>query len=160
MINLRTGEFKLDEYNLTIHPELTQSAFRAGDIPFQQGYSNEAHGSIWFEFKGSLETLDAEFGILFVRGVFHILTVKFDGKYQLAPGDPIENWLTQVTGERPPFEYEWGCLISDVDEPGNDDFSVLTKSFLVVGKGFRDVQSFYKLRHSGERLRVVLFGRP
>ena len=162
MINLKTGEFKLDECKLVIHPDLTLSAFKAGDIPFQEGYSSP-EGTVWFHFKGRLETLEAQFSILFDKQTFFILNVYFDEKYNLGAGDKIEAWLTKITREPLPFEYEWGCLFTDIDGKSNSDFSVATK-YSILDKGKRtyprydDLKSFYAFLHSKEKLRRQIYG--
>lgn len=124
LINLKTGEFKLDEYDLIIHPDLTMSAFKAGDIPFEELLSNEK-GEISFRFNGNLETLDAIFHIYFTRGVLHRFSVFFDERYKLGQGGPISDWLTKLTGHAPPFEYDWGCLVTE--DRSDCDFSMVTK---------------------------------
>lgn len=163
MINLETGEFKLDEYSLIIHPDLRLSTFKAGDVPFEELLSNEK-GEASFEFKGSLETLKALFQIEFTQEALFRFRIYFDQKYKLGPEKPIEHWLTKITGESPPFEYEWGCLVTEMDVRSDNDFSVLTKyGILDCGKSgypkFFDVKSFYALRHSEEKLRRQIYGK-
>jgi hypothetical protein len=145
MINLKKGEFKLDEYKLVIHPDLALSSFKASDIPLEELLSNEK-GEISFEFKASLEALEATFQMFFAREVFYRLRIYFDKKYKLGPGKPIEDWLTKVTGEFPPFEYGWGCLLTEIDDRSDNDFSVLTK-YNILALGFRNVESFYNFRN-------------
>ena len=125
LINVKTGEFKLDEYRLIIHPDLTLSAFKEGDIPFENLLSNDK-GNISFQFKGKLETLNAVFQIYFTREVLYRFSVFFDKGYKLEQGDPINNWLTKVTGQTPPFEYDWGCLVTE-DDRSDCEFSVVTR---------------------------------
>jgi hypothetical protein len=162
MINLKTGEFKLDEYNLVIHPDLTLFEFKAGDIPFQEGYASP-EGAASFLFKGKLETLDAQFSILFDKQIFCVLSVIFDEKYNLGPGDKIEAWLTQITGEPLPFEYEWGCLGTDVGGKDNSDFSVVTKYSILENckrsyPKYNNLKDFYASLHGAEKLRRQLYG--
>jgi hypothetical protein len=162
LINLKSGEFKLDEYDLVIHPDLTLSAFKVSGIPFKELLSNEK-GEASFEFKGSLKTLKALFQIEFTQEVLFRFRIYFDQKYKLGPGKRIEDWLTKTTGESPPFEYEWGCLITELDARSDNDFSALTKySILNLGRNiyprYFEVKSFYELRHSEEKLQRQIYG--
>ena len=125
LINLKTGEFKLDEYSLIIHPNLTLTAFKGGGIPLEDLLSNEK-GEISFRFNGKLETLNAVFHIYFTRGVLYRLSVFFGKEYNLEQGDPINDWLTKITGQPPPFEYEWGCLVTE-DDRSDSSFSMVTR---------------------------------
>src|ERR1700677_3267633 len=163
MINLKTGEFKLDEYNLVIHPDLTLSQFKASGISFKELIINET-GDASFEFTGSLETLKTVFHIEFTQEALFRFRIHFDKRYKLGPGKRIDDWLAKVTGENPPFEYEWGCLITELDARSDNDFSVLTKnSILDHGKKvyprYYDVKSFYTLRHSEEKLQRKIYGK-
>jgi len=60
MIQARTGEFKLDDYKLVIHPDLTLSQFKAGDIPLLKASSPDKMGFASCWFNGSIDGLEAE----------------------------------------------------------------------------------------------------
>jgi hypothetical protein len=144
MINLKNGIFKLDEYNLIIHPELTLSAFKASDIQFGKILSNSKK-EVSFEFKAHLEKFEGLFQIYFSMEKLFRLRIYFDKIYGLSAGKAIEDWLVATSGESMPFEYEWGCLLTEADERSDNDFSILMK-YEILALGFHDVESFYKLR--------------
>lgn len=124
------------------------AAFKEGDIPFDDLLSNEK-GEVSFQFEGKLETLDAAFHIYFTRGVLHRLSVFFDERYKLGQGDPISDWLTKLTGHAPPFEYEWGCLVTE-DDRSDCGFSVVTK-YCIADIAKRDYTRFPKKGASAYR---------
>jgi len=66
MIRVDTGEFKLDDYKLLIHSELTLSVFRKADIPITTILDETKHSGA-YQFIGSIDGLRARFQIEFGR---------------------------------------------------------------------------------------------
>jgi hypothetical protein len=64
MIRADKGEFKLDDYNLVINPELSLAAFRAGDIPISEKWDERKHSAI-YRFRGCIDRMPAMFWITF-----------------------------------------------------------------------------------------------
>ena len=65
MIQIKTGEFRLDDYNLVIHPSLSLSEFRAGDIPILETNFIESSKYTTLLFSGTIEKIDVSFAIQF-----------------------------------------------------------------------------------------------
>src|SRR2546426_2522697 len=71
MINLRTGEFRLDQPSLIIHPELTLSDFRSSGVKPEAERHTEATGFTTVSFFGELDDLEAWFLVFFREERIH-----------------------------------------------------------------------------------------
>src|ERR1044071_5849107 len=104
MINPNTGEFKLDNYNLVIHPKLSRSEFIAGDIPIERTTPLETN----FHFSGKINGLNAWFVIRFREEKIEQMTfgrketVGIEGKQSreqfLEEKRLNDEWLAQAVG--------------------------------------------------------------
>lgn len=74
MIRVTVGEFQLDDYKLIIHPELTLSEFRTGDIPVTPIGPETKHSGA-YQFTGIIDGLHARFQIEF--GGEHLDKLRF-----------------------------------------------------------------------------------
>lgn len=64
MIRVTTGEFKLDDYKLIIHSELTLTEFRKGDIPITATVFEKKHSGVYC-FAGVIDGMRSKFQIEF-----------------------------------------------------------------------------------------------
>ena len=64
MIRVATGEFKLDDHELIIHPELTLADFRRGDIPITATVYEKKNSGIYC-FLGYIDGMPSRFQITF-----------------------------------------------------------------------------------------------
>jgi hypothetical protein len=152
MIRAQTGEFKLDDYKLVIHPQLTLSQFKAGDIPIAKTSEPSKTGwtSCWFS--GAIERMKAEFTIMFrAEAIQQLFWEMADA--EVLSGEELRShlnrWLLEVIGHPPPYEYEWGFISpAELDaHSGNPSIGITFKS-KILDMGFSDVRSFYEFRRA------------
>jgi len=65
MIRTETGEFKMDDYELIIHPELSREDFVQGDIRISGSEVVTETGFTTYRFAGCLDGFGADFAINF-----------------------------------------------------------------------------------------------
>lgn len=149
MAGVNTGEFKIDEYSLIIHPELKLSEFRSGDI-YPVATRSETKHSGDYDFAGVIDGLRAKFQIAFVQEhlcklyiaeefrifdekIIHRELVEATKRGHQSYVDELnkwtektaeedrkkkerhDTWLEKVTGASPPYEYNWGKIISMIE---------------------------------------------
>jgi hypothetical protein len=161
MIQLKTGEFKLDGYNLIIHPDLTASDFLAGDIPLLHRYPDDApYDWVLCWFKGAIDEMEADFAIRFSAGKLTWLSWRpmsgpegksLESVSSKQEEDYLYNWLAKKLGQLPPYEYEWGALGTDRDiKDGNLSVFAFFKPGLQA-EGHEDFKTmFQSLRRKNE----------
>jgi hypothetical protein len=151
MIRAATGEFKLDDYELVIHPELTLPQLKAGDIPIVRTTSPNKMGSVFCWFNGRLDGLEAEFTMRFQFDTLHLLSWELtdcgDFSGEQLKGQ-LEGWLLKTVGHPPPYEYDWGFISCGIDtHSGAPSVGVMFKSS-ILEMGFNDVAAFYEFHRA------------
>lgn len=148
----QTGELKLDDYKLVIHPQLTLSQFKAGDIPIAETSAPNKAGwtSCWFN--GTIDRMRAEFTIMFRAEVIQQLFWEMADAEAFSGQElcwRMNGWLLGVMGHPPPYEYEWGFISpAEIDlHTGSPSVGVIFKS-KILDMGFSDVHSFYEFRRN------------
>jgi hypothetical protein len=178
MIKAESGEFKCDGYELVIHPDLTLSEFKDGDIPISKASTPKKMMRSAFWFAAEINGLKAEFGILFVGE--HLHELRFEQEEQqslwnrlhketvLASKDGPEAemtaarkwskilsdsirlqkeqndvWLAKTIGRQPPYDYNWGRIVSFHDPRQDNDAVILAEfKYSFLDRGFPDLQSY------------------
>jgi hypothetical protein len=151
MINAKKGEFKLDGYDLVIHPGLSLSDFNRADIPILETHSIEESGYTFHSFSGVIDALEASFVIEFEHE--RLLSLRFQrnesnlikekmleeeakakktgnqaqvtevlnkwgkvlGQAHIEEQHKNDRWLEKLIGHPPPYEFDWGRIISHED---------------------------------------------
>jgi hypothetical protein len=155
MIRANTGEFKLDDYDLLIHPELTEPQFQVGGIPVLKRHSSSETGWITYWFAGAIDGVKADFTICFKQGKLCLLSLEpkvgdkrdawatVSGKAQK---QFLDDWLIRVVGSPPPYEYEWGSFGSERDIH-TGDFSVAVEfKYGLLDRGITNFKSYFEQR--------------
>jgi hypothetical protein len=152
MINVKTGEFKLDDCKLVIYPELTFAQFQAGDIPILGSSSPTKMGYASCWFNGTMDGMKAKFTIQFrfeqvQRLIFGLADTKGFPSEELKWR--MNGWLLEAIGHPPPYEYDWGLIGSaGIDShTGEPSIAVMFKSS-ILDLGFKDVESFYEFHRA------------
>ena len=160
MIRASKGEFKLDDYSLTIHPELTAPQFLAGDIPTSKKHSSSKTGWDTFEFTGVIDGMKANFTICFRWGKLCLLRwepkvgEKRDAWTAMSVEDQkrlLDGWLNKVVGSQPPYEYEWGAFASAADMHSGDFSIIVEFKYGLLDRGITDFKSFFEERRKQRR---------
>lgn len=150
MIRTATGEVKIDDYKLVIHPELTLPQFKAGDIPILKASSTNTMGwtSCWFN--GSIDGLESEFTVQFRFQKVQQLIWELANRRDL-PGEQLkrrlDGWLLETIGQ-PPYEYSWGFISCGIDAHSGVPSIGVTFKNKIVDMGFKDVASFYEFQRT------------
>lgn len=152
MINVKTGEFKLDDYKIVIHPELTLPQFKAGDIPIIDSTAPTQMGYVSCWFNGTIDGMKSKFTIQFrfekiQQLIFEIADTKGFSGEELTWR--MNGWLLEAIGHRPPYEYAWGTIsTAETDaHTGDPSIGVIFKS-RILDMGFKDVESFYEFHRA------------
>jgi hypothetical protein len=155
MIRAITGEFKLDDYNLIIHPELTASQFLAGDVPISKKESSNKTGWTVCWFTGVINGMKADFRINFrweklcLLGWEPKVGEKRDAWTSKSIEDQkhlLDDWLLKVVGSPTPYEYEWGTFGSVADMHSGDYSIIVEFKHGLWDRGITDFKSFFNKR--------------
>jgi hypothetical protein len=148
MINLATGDFKLDDYGLIIHPNLTFSQFKAGDILFSPPGPPTNLGYSFCYFTAFMDGLNFEFGIHFkFEEIQRLFLYPPESGYvsrdDLKP--QLDDWLSKATKHSPPYEFEWGCIRpAEIDIKGGELSIFVMFRNAILDLGFKDMESYYE----------------
>jgi hypothetical protein len=155
MIRANTGEFKLDDYNLIIHPELTASQFLAVGITLTKTHSSKETGWTTCWFTSAIDGMKADFVICFRWEKLCLLTwepkigEKRDAWTAMSSADQkqlLDGWLIKVVGSPPPYEYEWGSFGSERDIHNGDFLITVEYKYGLLDRGITDFKSYFEER--------------
>src|SRR5579863_2802365 len=146
VINISNGEIKLDDCEMVIHPGLTPEQFVAGNSAGVKHCAADKNGYVRHCFRGDLHHLQASFWIYFRFGKLQQLVLSFSDTEKLPnddAGQRMNDWLQQLVGQPPPYEYDWGC-ISVAD--GRREHTGIAVSYRdsILNLGFKDVETYYE----------------
>jgi hypothetical protein len=154
MINIETGEIKLDDYGVIFHVDLTLEQFHKSHTPPLKVSGGKEHKySDDYLFNAKIDGLNAEFQIYFrYTKLTRLLFYKDDP--QMSSEDLLRDhdvWLARVTKTLPPYEFSWGEIVSIIDPKGGAALVIV--SFTKVFPEGMDYKVYYQdRREQMERL--------
>ncbi len=163
MINVETGEIKLDDYGVIFHVDLTLEQFRNSHTPpLKVSGGKENKYSDDYLFNARIDGLDAEFEVCF-RYTKLIQLRFYEQNLQMSPEDVLRNqdaWLARVTKKLPPYEFPWGEIVSLI-EPHQGDAVIWVEFKKDFPEGM-DYKAYYQDRRERmERLeKEILNAKP